>query len=150
VDFQPEGLSDSSRWSQRSADHRKGVPPWSVPRRGTTVFLTPVPGVELFSIVVRWSALRCDHRLLSDSLSGWGHLTPGSVLYRSPASHLANWATTKLCRRSTPTLAGVCCAETIDRATGNRQNCQVYLRNIRRQGAAVDNGCSSKRCPVAR
>jgi hypothetical protein len=39
-------------------------------RRGATVFLTPVPGVDLFSIVVRWSALRCDHRLLSDSPLG--------------------------------------------------------------------------------
>jgi len=24
IGFQPEGLADSSRWSQRSADHRKG------------------------------------------------------------------------------------------------------------------------------
>src|SRR6266850_2264482 len=48
----------------------KEGPPGYVPRRGATVFLPPVPGVELFSIVVRWSALRCDHRLLSDSPSG--------------------------------------------------------------------------------
>jgi hypothetical protein len=33
---------------------------WSVSRRGATIFLTPVPGVELFSIVVRWSVLRSD------------------------------------------------------------------------------------------
>jgi hypothetical protein len=50
IGFQPEGLSDSSRWSQRSGDHRKGVPTWSVPRRGASVFLTPVPGVELFKL----------------------------------------------------------------------------------------------------
>jgi hypothetical protein len=35
-----------------------------------TVFLTPVPGVKLFLTVVRWSTLRYDHRLLSDSPSG--------------------------------------------------------------------------------
>ena len=29
--FHPQGLSDSSRWSQRSADHRKGVPTWTTP-----------------------------------------------------------------------------------------------------------------------
>jgi len=29
---------------------------------GVPVFLTPFSGVELFSIAVRWSALRYDHR----------------------------------------------------------------------------------------
>jgi hypothetical protein len=49
--FQPEGLSDISRWSQRSADHRKEVPTWSASGRGATVFLTAVPGVELFRLL---------------------------------------------------------------------------------------------------
>jgi len=41
--LKPEGLSDSSRWSERSADHRneaRFVAPW----RGATVFLPPFQG----------------------------------------------------------------------------------------------------------
>src|ERR1700730_12855607 len=39
--LQPEGLSDSSRWSQRSANHRKEAIRSAVPRRGATVFCHP-------------------------------------------------------------------------------------------------------------
>ena len=49
--------------------------PWSAPCRGDKHFLTPVPGVNSFD-VVRWSALRSDHRLLSDSPSGYNHSLP--------------------------------------------------------------------------
>jgi hypothetical protein len=66
--FQPEGLPDSSRWSQRSGDHRRVVGLVStlkgVPESGT------LSGSEIFSLGIRWSTLRCDHRLLSDSLPG--------------------------------------------------------------------------------
>ena len=46
--FQPEGQADSSRWSQRSADHRKEAPTWFAPRRGATVFSDTRSGCELF------------------------------------------------------------------------------------------------------
>src|SRR2546427_12773467 len=71
--FQPEGLSDSSRWSKRSADHRTTNETIFHPEKAWQKTVEPLQGSgELFASF-RWSALRSDHRLLSDSPSGWGH-----------------------------------------------------------------------------
>jgi hypothetical protein len=88
IGFQPEGLSDSSRWSEHSADHGRSAHVVRTPEGCHPVSDPPVSGVDLFSIVVRWSTLRSDHRLLSDSPSGCrAHPLPLLVLY------LCWWAT---------------------------------------------------------
>ena len=45
-------------------------------------FWQPSGLLSSFRFVYRWSALRCDHRLLSDSPSGWTHPLPQVVLTR--------------------------------------------------------------------
>jgi hypothetical protein len=40
------------------------------PEGVATFFLAPFQGAEILSLGFRWSALRSDHRLLSDSPSG--------------------------------------------------------------------------------
>ena len=40
---QPGGLPESSRWSQRSADHRKGSPKSPAPRRGARFTILFIP-----------------------------------------------------------------------------------------------------------
>src|SRR2546427_8207989 len=69
--FQPEGLSDSSRWSKRSADHRTTNETIFHPEKGWQKTVEPLQGSGELPASFRWSALRFDHRLLSDSLSGW-------------------------------------------------------------------------------
>src|SRR6266851_3567398 len=44
--FQPEGLSDSSRWSQRSADHRATIENNSTPGKGVRKKVAPLRGTE--------------------------------------------------------------------------------------------------------
>jgi hypothetical protein len=61
---QPEGLQESSRWSERSADHRYRVS-WIFPMK----VLHPYRVLSKSSTRFRWSSLRFDHRLLSRSLS---------------------------------------------------------------------------------
>ena len=55
--YVPTGRGDW-RFSARPLERCKG-------------FLPPCSGCEIISFSLRWSSLRCDHRLLSDSLSGW-------------------------------------------------------------------------------
>jgi hypothetical protein len=43
---QPEGLSDSSRWSQRSADHRTTIENNSTPGTGVRKTVAPLRGTE--------------------------------------------------------------------------------------------------------
>src|SRR6266850_1523514 len=67
---QPERMSDSSRWSHRSADHRITIENNFTPGKGVRKNGGTPPGCEPMGAPFRWSALRCDHRLLSDSPSG--------------------------------------------------------------------------------
>jgi hypothetical protein len=43
---QPEGLSDSSRWSQRSADHRTTIENDSTPGKGVRKTVAPLRGTD--------------------------------------------------------------------------------------------------------
>jgi hypothetical protein len=54
-----EGVTYSSRWSQRSEDHRKPASSSSAPWRGATVFWHAVPGADrllFFSGGLRYAA----------------------------------------------------------------------------------------------
>src|SRR5882672_7337792 len=67
---QPERLADSSRWSERSADHRIPIANTSTPGKGVRKTVAPLQGAGHVSLPLRWSSLRCDLRLLSPSPSG--------------------------------------------------------------------------------
>ena len=72
--MQPEGLQESSPWSEGSGDHRYRVN-WNT--HPETVLdiphesLAPYRVLSKTSTRFRWSSLRGDHRLLSRSPSGW-------------------------------------------------------------------------------
>jgi len=70
--MQPEGLRESSRWSECSEDHRYRVVPMRTLKGCQTSLRgsrTP-PGCCCYFHAFRWSTLRYDHRLLSVSPSG--------------------------------------------------------------------------------
>src|SRR5688500_12572161 len=69
IRLQPEGLADSRRWSERSADHRRAASSSSTPE-GCQSLLATLQVAEFFALVYRWSALRSDPRLLSNSPPG--------------------------------------------------------------------------------
>ena len=53
----PEGYDESSRWSQRSGDHRKPINSPTAPRRGAEPFLAPFQGANCFPLST--GGLRC-------------------------------------------------------------------------------------------
>src|ERR1700730_1305216 len=60
--IKPERLAESSRWSQRSVDHRKTASDLH-PHPGGVPLLSDTPfRVENYFLIIRWSTLRCNHR----------------------------------------------------------------------------------------
>jgi hypothetical protein len=64
-EYQPEGLSDSSRWSKHSGDHRITKAKEQHPGGVLEKKLAPRRGAIQKRTAFRWSSLRSDHRLLS-------------------------------------------------------------------------------------